>query len=118
VAAAPHSEVLQSTAAVVTHGGHGTIVRSLAADVPMLVLPHGRDQADNAARLTARGAGLTVERSASPDEIATAVRRLLEDPSFRAGASRLGDSIRRDAASGALVAELEDLPAAVGGRRS
>lgn len=113
VAAAPHSEVLRSAAAVVTHGGHGTVVRSLAADVPLVVLHHGRDQADNAARLTARGAGLAVKRTASPAAIATAVRRLLDDPSFRAGAGRLGQSIRRDAASGALVAELEDLPAAV-----
>ncbi len=66
VAAAPHSEVLREAAAVVTHGGHGTVVRALAADVPLVVLHHGRDQADNAARLKARGAGLAVKRTASP----------------------------------------------------
>ena len=32
-----------------THGGHGTVVRALAAGVSLVVLPHGRDQADNAA---------------------------------------------------------------------
>ena len=112
VAAAPHSEVLRSAAAVVTHGGHGTVVRALAADVPLVVLHHGRDQADNAARVTARGAGLAVKRGASPDAIAKAVRRVLDDPSFGTDAARLGRSIRRDAASGAVVAELEDLPAA------
>ena len=52
----------RSAAAVVTHGGHGTVVRALAADVPLVVLHHGRDQADNAARVTARGAGLAVKR--------------------------------------------------------
>ena len=113
VAAAPHSEVLREAAAVVTHGGHGTVVRALAADVPLVVLHHGRDQADNAARLKARGAGLAVKRTASPATIAKALQRVLDDPSYRAGAARLGASIRRDAASGALVAELEDLPAAV-----
>ena len=113
VAAAPHSEVLREAAAVVTHGGHGTVVRALAADVPLVVLHHGRDQADNAARLTARGAGLAVKRTASPATIAKALQRVLDDPSYRAGAARLGESIRRDAASGTLVAELEDLPAAV-----
>ena len=113
VAAAPHSEVLREAAAVVTHGGHGTVVRALAADVPLVVLHHGRDQADNAARLKARGAGLAVKRTASPATIAKALQRVLDDPSYRAGAARLGESIRRDAASGALVAELEDLPAAV-----
>ena len=113
VEAAPHSEVLRSAAVVVTHGGHGTVVRTLAAEVPLVVLHHGRDQADNGARLTARGAGLTVKRTAPSSAIAAAVRTLLDDPSFRTGAARLGRSLRRDAASGALVAELEDLPAAV-----
>jgi MGT family glycosyltransferase len=114
VAAAPHSAVLREAAAVVTHGGHGTVVRALAAGVPALVLPHGRDQADNAARLTSRGAGLQLKNGASPKAIASAVRQLLAEPKFRTDAERLGETIRRDAASGAAVAELEDLPAAVG----
>jgi MGT family glycosyltransferase len=112
VTAAPHSAVLREAAAVVTHGGHGTVVRALAAGVPALVLPHGRDQADNAARLTTRGAGLQLKNGASPKAIASAVRRLLAEPQFRTDAERLGETIRRDAASGAAVAELEDLPAA------
>ena len=114
VTAAPHSEVLEEAAAVVTHGGHGTVIRGLAAGVPMLVLPHGRDQADNAARVVARGAGLRLKNTAAPKAIATAVRRLLDEPQFRADAERLGDAVRRDAASGELVRELEDLPAAAG----
>ena len=107
VGSAPHAEVLRHAAAVVTHGGHGTVVRTLAADVPMVILHHGRDQADNATRVTTRGAGLAVKRTATPAVIAAAVRRLLDDPAFAAGARQLGESIRRDAASGALVAELE-----------
>jgi MGT family glycosyltransferase len=112
VAAAPHSEVLRHTSAVVTHGGHGTVVRTLAADVPMVILHHGRDQADNATRVTTRGAGLAVKRTATPAVIAAAVQRLLDDPAFASGARQLGESIRRDAASGALVAELEGEPVA------
>jgi UDP:flavonoid glycosyltransferase YjiC (YdhE family) len=57
LAAAPHRQVLGHAALVVTHGGHGTVMKALAAGVPMVVLHHGRDQADNAARVTARGAG-------------------------------------------------------------
>ena len=110
VRAAPHSQILARAAAVVTHGGHGTVVRALAAGVPMVVVPHGRDQADNAARIATRGAGVTVRRSASPRQVAAAVSRVLSEPSFASAADRLGRSIRRDAASGALIAELEDLP--------
>ena len=111
VRSAPHSEVLDQAAAVITHGGHGTVARALAAGVPLVVMHHGRDQADNAVRVTTRGAGLSISRRAKPDEIAAAVRRLLDDESFRHGARRLGDAFRRDAASGRLVAELEDLDA-------
>ena len=107
VRAAPHSEVFPHAAAVVTHGGHGTVARALAAGVPLVVMHHGRDQADNAVRVTTRGAGLSVSRTAKPDKIATAVRRLLDDPSFRAGAEQLGAAFRRDAASGRLIDELE-----------
>ncbi|MBV9952915.1 MAG: glycosyltransferase [Acidimicrobiia bacterium] len=107
VRAAPHSAVLQQAAAVVTHGGHGTVMRTLAADVPMVVIPHGRDQADNATRLRVRSAGVVAKRSASAKKIARAVEQLLRDPAYADGASRLGEAIRRDAASGAAINELE-----------
>ncbi|HEY6532231.1 MAG TPA: glycosyltransferase [Acidimicrobiales bacterium] len=97
VQSAPHSEVLAQAAAVVTHGGHGTVMKSLAAGVPMLVLPHGRDQGDNAVRVTSRGAGLQLKRSASATAIAGAVRRLLDDPTYSEQARSLGEAIRREA---------------------
>jgi MGT family glycosyltransferase len=109
VSAAPHSEVLKHTKAVVTHGGHGTVVRSLAAGVPMVVLPQGRDQADNAARVTARGAGVTLKASASSADIADSVRLILNDACFRQAAERMGQVIRADTESGTLVTELENL---------
>lgn len=106
-ACAPHRQVLRQTAVVITHGGHGTVVKSLAAGVPMVMLPHGRDQADTAVRVSARGAGVTLRRSARPDAIVAAVRQVLENPSYRAAAQRLGETIRRDAASDLLVREIE-----------
>jgi UDP:flavonoid glycosyltransferase YjiC (YdhE family) len=96
---------------VVTHGGHGTVLRALAADRPVLVLPHGRDQADNAVRVTTRGAGLSLRRTASPERIAQAVQALLDDPRYRDGAAALGSAIRHEVATSPLLDELEDLPA-------
>jgi MGT family glycosyltransferase len=107
VASAPHSEVLKHTSVIVTHGGHGTVIRSLAADVPLVVMPQGRDQNDNAARVESRGAGVTVKSTASPATIRDAVKRVLEEKSFGDAAKRLGDAIRADAASDMLVRELE-----------
>jgi MGT family glycosyltransferase len=112
VTSAPHAQVLAHAAAVVTHGGHGTVVKALAAGVPLVVLPHGRDQADNAVRVAQRGAGVQRKKGAGADAIAAAVRRVLEDPSFATNAALLGDALRRDAESDQLERALEDLPRA------
>jgi UDP:flavonoid glycosyltransferase YjiC (YdhE family) len=101
--------VLEHAAAIVTHGGHGTVIKALAADVPLLVVPMGRDQLDNATRVTERGAGLQLGQDAEPEAIAEAVRRLLDEPSFAEGAARLGASIREDASGDGAVEELEAL---------
>jgi hypothetical protein len=52
-------------------------------------------------------AGVSINRNAKPATIAYAVRRVLDDPRYREAAEQLGWAIRRDASSGALVAELE-----------
>jgi MGT family glycosyltransferase len=110
VPSAPHRQVLQQAALVVTHGGHGTVIKALAAGLPMIVLPHGRDQADVAARVTSRGAGLSLKRNAGAAVIAGAVTRILRNDSYRAAARRLGDAVCRDARSDALIRELEEIP--------
>jgi|GEM_PF-91252 len=109
VPAAPHGAVLRHASLVVTHGGHGTLVKAFAAGVPVVVLAHGRDQADNAARVVQHGAGLSVSRTAKPAKIAETVRRVLGDPAYQRSAARLGAVLRRDAASGRLMAELENI---------
>jgi MGT family glycosyltransferase len=109
VPSAPHRQVLQHAALVVTHGGHGTVMKALAADVPMVLLPHGRDQADTAVRVTSRGAGITLKRTVTPGVIADAVRQVLWNGSYRTAAQQLGDAIRRDANADALIRELEDM---------
>ncbi|HEX8693557.1 MAG TPA: glycosyltransferase [Longimicrobium sp.] len=107
VASAPHARVFPHAAAVVTHAGHGTVMRALAHGVPLLCLPMGRDQDDNAARVVARGAGLRLSPRAGPPRISAAVRRLLGEPGFRAQAERLGRVIADDVAADRAVRELE-----------
>ena len=57
VASAPHDQVMAEAAVVVARCGHGTVMRALANGCPLLCLPMGRDQNENAARVAARGAG-------------------------------------------------------------
>lgn len=108
VDSAPHSVVMPAAAFVVTHGGHGTVMRALVSRAPMLVVPLGRDQADNAVRVTERGAGLSLPAGASLEDFRAACERLLTDASFRDAAKRLGDRVAADAERSTVVRELEE----------
>jgi MGT family glycosyltransferase len=108
VESAPHTVVMREAALVVTHGGHGTVMRALINRVPMLVIPHGRDQNDNAVRITERGAGLSLmPQQASMEAIRAACARLLNESEFRANARRLGDLVAADAENSKVADELE-----------
>ena len=78
----------------VTHGGLGTVLRALAHGVPQLLLPLGRDQHVNAARVARLGAGLVVE----PDgDVRASLEALLGEPGFAAAAARAAARIAADA---------------------
>ncbi len=111
VRSAAHSALLRETDLVITHAGHGTLIKAIAAGVPALCIPLGRDQPDNAARAKRHGVAAVISPRAEPAAIAAEVRRMLAEPSYRAAATRLGARIRDEIASGALASELEALPA-------
>ena len=115
---APHSEVLRHAAAVVTHAGHGTVIKALAAGVPVVALPLGRDQLDNAARVVHHGTGLRLKPKARTEAIAAAVRRVVGEPSFAANAERIAAAIADETAEDLAVAELEALAGRSGNRSS
>jgi UDP:flavonoid glycosyltransferase YjiC (YdhE family) len=99
--------VLPETAAVINHGGHGIVIKALAAGLPQLTIPLGRDQPNNAARVHAAGVGLRLKKNATPAAISAAVRRLLDEPGYRLRAEQLGATLRADATSHTAVTELE-----------
>lgn len=109
LAAAPHAQLFPRSVAVVTHGGHGTVTKALAAGRPAMVMPLGRDQGDNAARVVSAGAGLRLSVKASPERIAENLQRLVTDPHIAAAAERLGSRMRAEALSGALLDEVNAL---------
>jgi MGT family glycosyltransferase len=109
VQSAPHVAVLPHTDVVVTHGGHGTVMKALAAGVPLVVLPVGRDQLEIAARVVAAGAGVRLKPKASPAKIAAAVRTVLADERYRQAARRLAAAIAEETVPDRAVEELEQL---------
>jgi UDP:flavonoid glycosyltransferase YjiC (YdhE family) len=93
LAFADHDRLLPECALVVSHGGLGTVLRALAHGVPQLILPLGRDQAFNASRVEALGAGIALPLDASPQRIRAALSTLGSSASFRAAAVRAGERI-------------------------
>lgn len=112
VAAASHDALMARADLVVCQGGHGTVSRALLHGVPLLVIPLARDQADNAARVALRGAGLRLPAGADEAEIAAAARRLLAEPGFRRAAEALGAAVRADLDASGLVREIDAMVAA------
>jgi MGT family glycosyltransferase len=92
----PHDLVLPHASLVVTHSGHGTVMRALAHGVPLLCLPMGRDQYFVSGRVASLGLGRTVSVEASTEEIGREVLQILRDPKYREAAGGLAKTIDRD----------------------
>jgi UDP:flavonoid glycosyltransferase YjiC (YdhE family) len=90
---ADHDRLMPGRAAVIGHGGLGTVLRALAHGVPQLLLPLGRDQAFNASRVDQLQAGIALPPDAPPAQIRAALRRLVDDRRFGEAAARLADRI-------------------------
>ena len=87
-----YSQAMPAADVVICHGGHGTVVRALAAGKPLLVCPAVGDMGENAARVAWSGTGLSVPRRLmSLRAIRLATRRLLAEPGFRGRALQVAE---------------------------
>jgi UDP:flavonoid glycosyltransferase YjiC (YdhE family) len=109
----PQRAVLDRCAVVICHGGYGTLLDAVDAAVPLVVVPFGADQHDNAAAVERLGLGIVVKRaSLSPSTMRDAVEALLPpDAPHRRRLATLRDEWRalpgRDKAVEALTALAE-----------
>lgn len=106
----PQSLVLPRCDLVIAHGGYSTVLATLAAGLPLVLLPIAADQFDNARRCAALGVGAVVgpqERDAGT--IREAVRRVLGAPGYRERARRLRDEIAALPGLDSAVGLLENL---------
>ncbi|HYJ95069.1 MAG TPA: nucleotide disphospho-sugar-binding domain-containing protein, partial [Vicinamibacterales bacterium] len=91
----PLSDVLPRCAALVSHGGIGTLAQGLAAGVPQLTMPMGFDQPDDATRLERLGVGRWVVPSKfDGDRVAATLRVLLDDGRTAASCREWSERIR------------------------
>lgn len=91
---APHGFIMPAASAVVHQGGVGTTGQALRSGRPMLVVPFGQDQPDNARRCVKLGVARTIERRRyTADALARELDLLLADRRYVEDAARVGDTI-------------------------
>ena len=94
---APQNDLLGTPGAVslyVTHGGISSLSEAAYHGVPVVALPQGAEQPDNAAKVEHRGLGVGLRRGASAAELAAAVSKVLEDEGGRFAAAARAAAVR------------------------
>jgi UDP:flavonoid glycosyltransferase YjiC (YdhE family) len=107
---APHHVILPEAAAMVAHGGHGTITAALTHGVPLVCLPNSRiaDQVPLAVQVEQLGAGRALDGDlATAEEIRAAVVEVLAHPMYRSRARELARLISSTNGAVAAVSRLE-----------
>jgi rhamnosyltransferase subunit B len=95
--AVAYSELFPHAAAVVHQGGMGTTAQVMRAGKPMIIVPHGFDQQDNAARMKRLG----VSRTLYPDhyrmpQVTRELKTLLQELSYMETAEQVRMVISRE----------------------
>jgi UDP:flavonoid glycosyltransferase YjiC (YdhE family) len=77
----PFSLVLPRVAALVHHGGIGTIAQALAAGIPQVIRPMTHDQPDNAAHVQILGTGISIgPKNYTAQTVSEKLNALLSSP--------------------------------------
>ncbi len=93
---APQTELLARATLTVTHASINTVLDSLAHAVPLVAVPIAHDQPGTAERVRWAGVGDVVPWSRlSVARLRDAIRRVLDEPSYRQHAGDVKDSIAR-----------------------
>jgi UDP:flavonoid glycosyltransferase YjiC (YdhE family) len=86
----PQAAIMPNVRAMVGHGGSGTTRLALTAGVPSVIFPAFADQPRNARRVAELGAGIALD---SLDGLASAIRKVLDEPSYREAAQRVAAEV-------------------------
>ncbi len=103
---AAHAALFPHATAVIHHGGIGTSAEALLAGCPMLVVPHGFDQPDNAARLRRLGVARVLPAARyRVDAAMRELRELLQPTRYAPRSARLAEELGEQHGA-AIAAEL------------
>jgi UDP:flavonoid glycosyltransferase YjiC (YdhE family) len=107
---------------IVFHGGHSSVMTTLKAGTPAVIIPTITERVSNARRLAALGAGEVVmpvtdadgEKRVDFAEFGAKVKRVLSEPAYRESARRVAESMRQYGGAQAAAERIEKFAAAQG----
>jgi MGT family glycosyltransferase len=88
-----HRTVLPHADLLITHAGWQTINAALADGVPLVCIPDGRDQPDNAARVVHVGAGVRARKSTPPQKLRAIIQAALANPALKRRAQEMASAL-------------------------
>jgi len=104
----PHSAVLSESRLVISHAGHGIVMKALYHGVPMVLVPWGRDQPGVAARAEALGVAAVVRRDACNEaSLAQALRQVLDNAHFTQRVRAISKRLRAEDPIAEACTEIE-----------
>lgn len=117
----PGTAVVKRSAAVVHHGGHGTLIQALSAGVPSFIVPFNPDQilvsqqakslgiAHSLWQPTGFPLGTVTLHSINPAELCAAIDHLIRDQDCALACKKIGRQIDLSASASAAARTLEDI---------
>ena len=113
----PGRAMAERSRLMVHHGGHSSVMQSLAAGTPAILIPTITERESNARRLVALGAGEIALPIDGPDgekqidiaEFTSKVHRVLNQPSYRESASRVALNMRSYGGARLAADKIEEL---------
>jgi UDP:flavonoid glycosyltransferase YjiC (YdhE family) len=107
--------LLPSCAVIIHQGGGGNLMTAMASGTPQLIVPTLQDQAFNAARLAATGAGISLpgSESVAAADVTAAATALLTQPRYADRATALRAESEARPTPAAIVSLLEEAATAL-----
>ena len=110
---------------IVFHGGHSSVMTTLKAGTPAVIIPTITERESNARRLSSLGAGEVVmpvngadgEKLVDVAEFSMKVKRVLNEPSYRESARLVAESMRHFGGAWAAAESIEEGVLAQGVKR-
>ena len=106
---APHSEVLKRARLLISHAGHGIVMKGLYYGVPMVLIPWDRDQPGVAARAAALGIAEVIPRQDLTEaRLSAAIHKVLGTARYQEEAARIAGCLEGQDAVASACALIEE----------